>query len=212
MVTTSAARKAALKPKRDKLDAIVDAATDLFTTNGYETTTIAEVAKKAGVAVGTVYLYFKNKQEILYAVRDCWNFDFVQYMLQQDFSGIPHHKRIRPLVDACFAACEEQAEKVQLMGLSPQVIGGKKWGLGDSTPDMVHLIKNWIDQAVAEGAFRRVDAEKISLLAYSMVNAALEQCYYAGNEQDKQAYIDTLVDAFTRWVVKPELWPQVADS
>lgn len=212
MVTTTAAKGAALKPKKDKREAIIEAATDLFTNVGYETTTIAEVAKRAGVAVGTVYLYFKNKQEILYGVRDCWNFDFVQYMLQQDFSEKPHHKRIRPLVEACFAACEEQTEKVQLMGLSPQVIGEGKWSLGESSPAMVHLIKNWLDQAIAEGAFRCVDTEKTALLSYSMVSTALEQCYGLNNGQDKEAYIDTLVDAFTRWIVKPELWPQVADN
>src|SRR5690349_25098333 len=83
----------------DKRAAIIDAATNLFTTEGYETTTIAEVAKKAGVAVGTVYLYFKNKQEILYSVKDDWEADFARLMSQANLNDIPHQLRIRPLVE-----------------------------------------------------------------------------------------------------------------
>src|SRR5713226_3108148 len=50
---------------RPKREAILDAARTLFVQKGYEETTIAEIAQAAGVAVRTVYLYFRNKHEIL---------------------------------------------------------------------------------------------------------------------------------------------------
>jgi len=43
---------------RPKRDAILDAARTLFAKQGYEETTIADIARAAGVAVGTVYLSF----------------------------------------------------------------------------------------------------------------------------------------------------------
>lgn len=46
-------------------------ATDLFTRFGYRRTSMDEVAREAGVAKGTVYLYFKSKQELLlYAIAE----------------------------------------------------------------------------------------------------------------------------------------------
>lgn len=48
--------------KRNKL---YDAAYELFTTKGMTETVIEDIAKKAGVAKGTFYLYFKDKYDIL---------------------------------------------------------------------------------------------------------------------------------------------------
>lgn len=50
--------------KQQKLNALLNAAYDLFTTQSVEKTTIAEISKAADVAKGTFYLYFKNKYEI----------------------------------------------------------------------------------------------------------------------------------------------------
>ena len=52
-------------PKERKRLRIVKAATELFMQQGYRKTTIAEVAARAGVAKGTVYLYVRNKGELV---------------------------------------------------------------------------------------------------------------------------------------------------
>lgn len=52
-------------PRERKRLRIVEAATELFIRHGYRKTSIDEVARGAGVAKGTVYLYFKNKVELL---------------------------------------------------------------------------------------------------------------------------------------------------
>ncbi|MDD3013146.1 MAG: TetR/AcrR family transcriptional regulator [Candidatus Gastranaerophilales bacterium] len=49
---------------------ILDAAQNLFTINGFEKTTIDEIAKYSGIGKGSVYLDFKNKDEILLAVAE----------------------------------------------------------------------------------------------------------------------------------------------
>jgi len=53
-------------PKERKRLKIIKAATELFIQQGYRKTTIGEVAARAGVAKGTVYLYVKNKGELVY--------------------------------------------------------------------------------------------------------------------------------------------------
>ena len=52
-------------PRELKRKRILGAAAELFRTIGYRKTNIADVAKKAGVAKGTVYLYVKSKEELL---------------------------------------------------------------------------------------------------------------------------------------------------
>ena len=52
----------------DKREAILRAATRVFAENGYFNSKVADVARVAGVADGTVYLYFKSKEEILHSI------------------------------------------------------------------------------------------------------------------------------------------------
>ena len=50
--------------KQQKLDALYQSAYDLFLQQGIENTSISEIAKNAGVAKGTFYLYFTDKYEL----------------------------------------------------------------------------------------------------------------------------------------------------
>ena len=54
----------------DKREAILRAATRVFAENGYFNSKVADVARVAGVADGTVYLYFKSKEELLRSIFD----------------------------------------------------------------------------------------------------------------------------------------------
>ncbi len=54
----------------DKRSAILRAATRVFARNGYFNSKVADIARAADVADGTVYLYFKSKEEILHSIFD----------------------------------------------------------------------------------------------------------------------------------------------
>src|SRR5918999_1028030 len=64
------ARSLSQAPVGDKREAILRAATKVFARSGYFNAKVADVAKVAGVADGTVYLYFKSKEEILRSIFD----------------------------------------------------------------------------------------------------------------------------------------------
>lgn len=49
---------------------ILDAARDVFVASGYEGTSIREVARRAGISHGTIYLHFRDKDDLLYQVSE----------------------------------------------------------------------------------------------------------------------------------------------
>jgi TetR/AcrR family transcriptional regulator, fatty acid metabolism regulator protein len=55
-------------PPGPKRDAILRAAIDTFAERGYFNAQVADVARAAGVAAGTVYLYFKSKDDLLISI------------------------------------------------------------------------------------------------------------------------------------------------
>jgi AcrR family transcriptional regulator len=74
-MTTMAKRRSSQKSLSDKIvelkrETILDAARTVFAERGYHRTTIKDIASQAGVADGTVYNYFENKDALLSALFD----------------------------------------------------------------------------------------------------------------------------------------------
>ena len=61
----------------DKREAILRAATKVFAGKGYFNSKVSDIAVEAGIADGTVYLYFKSKDEILHSIFDRAMTDFI---------------------------------------------------------------------------------------------------------------------------------------
>src|SRR5215467_13514419 len=64
------ARKSTRNGASGKRELILRAATRVFARNGYFNSKVADIARAADVADGTVYLYFKSKEEILHSIFD----------------------------------------------------------------------------------------------------------------------------------------------
>jgi TetR/AcrR family transcriptional regulator len=61
---------AAQSPAETRRAQILEAAAAVFAEKGYQRATVREIATRAGVAPGTIYLYFKNKCDLLLVIAD----------------------------------------------------------------------------------------------------------------------------------------------
>ncbi len=80
-----------------RIQTIIDAATMLFLRQGYSKTQISHIAKKVGVSVGTIYLDFAGKKEIMHFVLKC--------VIDPDFIN---HEFNRPITDDLFNDLENE--------------------------------------------------------------------------------------------------------
>ena len=68
-LSTRRTRQPAARTERgDKRDALLRAAIETFAARGYFNAQVADVARTAGVAAGTVYLYFRSKDDLLISI------------------------------------------------------------------------------------------------------------------------------------------------
>src|SRR3954452_16891737 len=67
-VPTLSAARPADSTRSEKREAILRAAIDVFAERGYFNAQVADVARAAGVAAGTVYLYFRSKDDLLVSI------------------------------------------------------------------------------------------------------------------------------------------------
>ncbi len=88
--------------ERDKrIEELLAAATAVFAERGYNAATIDAVAERAGVAKGTVYQYFKSKEELLFAVFDRWTAQyFAALSARVPSTGVSAEEQLRCLVRA----------------------------------------------------------------------------------------------------------------
>jgi AcrR family transcriptional regulator len=71
---SSVLKRRVVKPTEQRRAEILEAALALFSSKGFHDTTMEEVANSAGVAKGTIYLYFQSKEHLLLALKR----DFMQ--------------------------------------------------------------------------------------------------------------------------------------
>src|SRR5204863_4051072 len=93
------------------------AALEHFTTRGYETTTTAEIAKKAGVSEGAIYRHFTGKQQLLndlYRASARWATEVLQ---QAEAAGGTPRERLARLAQALVAGAGREAAVVRLFFL-----------------------------------------------------------------------------------------------
>ena len=78
--------------KRQKVENIRRAARELFKEKGYEATTTREIAERAGIGTGTLFLYARDKQDLLIMVY----FEAIENLIEQSFANLPPEQ---PLLD-----------------------------------------------------------------------------------------------------------------
>ncbi len=92
MVTKPAPRSKRAEKKQDKRERIRAAAWELFTTQGYGATTTKQIARQAGIASGTLFLYAKDKADLLCLVFQ----ERLQRVSDDQFATVP---RDSPLLE-----------------------------------------------------------------------------------------------------------------
>ncbi|HEX2485632.1 MAG TPA: TetR/AcrR family transcriptional regulator [Myxococcota bacterium] len=84
----------------ERRDQILDAALRAWTREGFDATTVETVAREAGVAKGTVYLYFATKEDLLDAAAERWS-------LLPDLAGLGASAGDLPLEEAMPRVAEQ---------------------------------------------------------------------------------------------------------
>lgn len=98
----------------DKRERILRAAVKVFAKNGFYDTRVSEVAKAAGVADGTIYLYFKSKDELLRSLFE----DRVETLLTYMKSELPKHEsapgKLRRIIEIQLGVLEGERDLAEV--------------------------------------------------------------------------------------------------
>ena len=138
----------------DKPQQIIDAAIRVFARTGYYNSRVSDIAREAGIASGTIYLYFKTKEEILVTLFREKMAEFVAY-LRGEIAKVPDpEQRLRRLVHLHFAVLEQNPQLAEVV--QGELRQGHKFFRGASAHEVsayFDLIGSILEEGVAAGRF-----------------------------------------------------------
>lgn len=196
------ARLRLMKQNSEKYHRILNAAIKVFAEQGFHQSTVSQIAKEAGVADGTIYLYFKNKDDILV--------QFYEFKTKQVFA------RFREAVDQADTATEklrnlirvhlEEFQKNHNMAIVYQVETRQQRRLAEKPiKEMSKLYRDIITELVElgqeEGTMRRnLYLGMVKRLINGAVDEVINAWIHTGRNYDLVTMADPLVELFIRGI------------
>jgi AcrR family transcriptional regulator len=111
-----------VKPAEQRRREILAAALELFSTKGFEDTAVQDIAASAGVAIGTVYLYFPSKEHVLLGLHDGFHEGLEELFAQvydelhgSTTNGVSYKDVVDALLDAEVAYCLENKQILEVV-------------------------------------------------------------------------------------------------
>ncbi len=168
-----------------KHEAILAAASELFANPGYDRTSIADIAGKADVAVGSVYRLFDDKRAVLAAVHDAVEDEFIAAIHEGWRTEGTLEERMTAIANGLFATAGQLSRIVTV--LSEQRFDGAK--SNNSKQRTVASIAKIIGDGISQGLMRDTPPLPTAEIGYGIVSGAMAGCFMRENAGDPQVYI-----------------------
>jgi len=184
----------------DKRSRILQAAVKVFARRGYFASRVADVARRAGVADGTIYLYFRNKEDILVSLFDEVMSAHLEGKRRELEPDAPAPLRLRSIAE----------RHLGLLGRNRDLAVVFQVELRQSTKFMERFTASWlqdyfaliaevIEQGQREGSLRADLPVKIATKAFfGVLDEMVTSWILSGKQYDLQALAGPVVDLFLR--------------
>lgn len=107
-------RAGAERSASDKRERILDAAEQVFARHGFFAARVAAIAKEASVADGTIYLYFRNKDDLLISLFER-RMEQVNALLARSISGQPPRQQLRSFIETYLSLIRDQPAAAEVL-------------------------------------------------------------------------------------------------
>ncbi len=141
--------------KNNKKELIINAAIKVFADKGFYTANVADVAKEAGVADGTIYLYFKNKDDLLISLFETKMEEILLRFSSLLDSNQNAEEKLRQFIHLYFQIIEEDQNLAEVFQVELRQSGKfLKDYHNQKFIDFLNLIGDILHQGQSDGQFK----------------------------------------------------------
>ena len=141
---------------RDKSLRIMDAAIRVFARKGFYNATISDVAKVAEVAEGTIYLYFKNKDDLLISIFE-HSMDLFIQEVNRELEGLNDPKeKLKKFLSLHLRLVQKNPDLAQVLQIElRQSSKFMKEYEGGKFSDYLNVVRSILEEGQEKGVFRK---------------------------------------------------------
>ncbi len=144
------------KRSGEKYYVLIDAAVKTFARTGYHRTRVADIAREAGVADGTVYIYFENKEDILISLFQDLMISFVEELCSELVKCQNANEKLAAIINYHLTTLANKPDQAKVTQIELRQID-QTINEGISRPLMKYfqLIEEVIDEGKVQGLYRQ---------------------------------------------------------
>ena len=160
----------------ERTQQILEAAINTFVKYGIAKTRMADIAQEAGLSKGTIYLYFKSKEELIFAILDTFLARELAYANELLITDISVEEKINKLTDIIVA------DVAQIKPLTPLYMEFIAQAAREESvrnilqkpfDEFMDVFVTLIEQGVASGEFRELNAKEVALAMGTLIDGAI---------------------------------------
>lgn len=186
--------------KQEKFEMILDAAEKVIAENGFHGSQVSKIAKEAGVADGTIYLYFKKKEDILISLFEDRLGKLVALFNASIEESSTAAEALRKVCEIHFTQLEQNVNlayvtQIELRQSSLEL----RKAIGLSVKPYIQLIENILIRGIAEKSFRAdLDTKLTRHLLFGAMDEVVTSWLISGRKYALSAQVNKTVDFFLR--------------
>lgn len=186
--------------KNEKYALILDAAQKVIAENGFYGSQVSRIAKEAGVADGTIYLYFKNKEDILISLFQSRLGELVAMLGESIRETDTADEALRKVCETHYRVLENNVDlayvtQIELRQSSLEL----RKAIGLAVKPYIELIEHILRKGVEEKSFRPdLDVKLTRLLIFGAMDEVVTSWLIAGRKYSLSAQADQTVAFFLR--------------
>jgi AcrR family transcriptional regulator len=166
------------REKEERKRQILDAARDLLFAEGLQATSVNKIAKNAELGVGTIYSYFKNKEEIFAALQQ----EGIELLHARAKKAISREKdasdRLRAIAGSYLDFSNENRDYFDIINYflsSPGTLLGDelKETIDQRGNQIISLIVTTIEEGISAGEFCEVNGRKFAMMFWAAIHGLI---------------------------------------
>jgi AcrR family transcriptional regulator len=181
---------------------ILAAARAVFARQGFRGTTIADIAEEAGIALGTIYLYFSSKDDVFAALSDQFNQIIMRALTNVAPAG-SLEEAVRIRIHQVFEGCAENRDLVRLVVLNTDPDTAATRRMRADEQKRFGPIVSDIRAVIDAGAVRTGDAEIMARLTVGAVSMSVYQAFVLEEGQRWEQYRDACIEMLVAYFTPP---------
>jgi AcrR family transcriptional regulator len=182
---------------------ILDAARRVIGELGYADASMERIAQEAGVAKGTLYLYFKNKQSLLLAALELGYEELVSRTRSATGRARGSEEKLRQVAETFVEHSSEHRSfyrALQEPDLGPDALSHVSERMRDLLDGYVELLRGTVERGIRKGELRPVDPRRAASVFVEILRGVVTARVRATDPDSVANDVDRVLDLFLHGV------------